>query len=216
MYNVPFVIDNEQPRASVILLHGLGADGYDFAPLAKYINAAIPRLRFVLPHAPKRPIERYSGEVMRAWYDLIDARGEAQHDARGIQASCDQIENLIAEEVKVGIAEQNIALVGFSQGGVIALHTALRRPQPLAAVLALSTYLPLVSSLPEQANHKTMPILLAHGVDDNVVPFIAGKRNKVLLEAQGYVVDWHEYPIAHQVCEEEISDMTTFLARIFS
>lgn len=202
--------------ASIIWLHGLGADGHDFEPIAAALN--LPNTRFIFPHAPYRSVTLNNGYEMRAWYDLYGLSLDSQQDEAGIRQSQSEIEALISAEASRGIRTERIVLAGFSQGGAIALHTALRYPQKLAGVLALSTYLPLKSILAKeahQANHE-IPIFMAHGSFDNVIaPAIAQASAQTLMQ-NGYQPLWHEYPMAHSVCDEEISDIRLFLQSILN
>ena len=198
-------------KVSVIWLHGLGADGNDFAPVVEMLN--LPDIRFILPHAPYRKVTVNNGVEMRAWYDIIEFGGKSAQDEIGIRESQAYIESLIAHEVSLGIAANKIVLAGFSQGGAIALHTALRQQQALAGVLALSTYLPLQPLLAAEktaANQHT-PIFMAHGSHDEVISLAICQRSVEALQAQNYAVDWREYPMAHSVCMEEIDDIRQFL-----
>lgn len=198
-------------KVSVIWLHGLGADGNDFAPVVEMLN--LPDIRFILPHAPYRKVTVNNGVEMRAWYDIIEFGGKSAQDEIGIRESQAYIESLIAHEVSLGIAANKIVLAGFSQGGAIALHTALRQQQALAGVLALSTYLPLqplLAAEKTEANQHT-PIFMAHGSHDEVISLAICQRSVEALQAQNYAVDWHEYPMAHSVCMEEIDDIRQFL-----
>ena len=204
-----------QITASVILMHGLGADGHDFAPIVSKLN--LPHIRFILPHAPEMPVTRNGGYIMPAWYDLYghpnNQTGYPIEDEAGIQVSQHYIHSLIAHEVARGISTKRIMLAGFSQGGAIALYTALRFPQPLAGVLALSTYLPLKSKLAVEANvaNAHCPIFMAHGVADDIISLDMCKNSRSVLLDNHYPVDWHEYAMAHSVCLEEIDDMRAFL-----
>ena len=209
------VIETSQPiRASVIWLHGLGADGHDFEPVVQMLK--IPNTRFILPHAPHRPITANNGYEMPGWYDIIAFGGNSQEDEAGIRATQQQIDELIAQEVARGIPSKKIVLVGFSQGGAIALQTGLRQPEPLAGILALSTYLALESSLAAEASpaNKHIPIFMAHGTVDNVIPMSRAQRSLNALKTNDYQVDWHEYPMAHTLSMEEISDIRDFLNKI--
>ncbi|PPD52169.1 MAG: carboxylesterase [Methylotenera sp.] len=205
------ISSNQNINASVIWMHGLGADGNDFVPVVEMLD--LPHIRFILPHAPYRKVTRNNGYEMRAWYDIYGLTPISREDATGINESQLAIEALIAQEIKRGVPANRIVLAGFSQGGAIALHTALRYPQALAGVLALSTYLPLNSLLAAQkstANQQT-PIFMAHGVDDAIITMETCKASLAILQAQSYRVDWHEYPMAHSVCMEEIADIQQFL-----
>lgn len=204
-------------NASVIWLHGLGADGHDFVPIVGELRLP-PSLaaRFIFPHARPRPVTINNGHVMRAWYDITGlARGNPE-DAAGIRESESVVLGIIASEVAAGIAANRIVIAGFSQGGAIALHSALRYPQRLAGLLALSTYLPLGGSLAAEAAaaNRDLPILMCHGLHDSVVPFELGSGSRDLLAKAGYDVQWRTYPMEHQVCMEEIADIGAWLARI--
>jgi len=203
----------KQPRHSIIWLHGLGADGNDFVPIVDELNLPVA-VRFIFPHAPQRPVTINGGYVMRAWYDIAGSSIETKQDEQGIRDSQAQIEALIAQEVARGIAPDHIFLAGFSQGGAIALHTALRQADPLAGVLALSTYLPLSDkvSAEMQPVTKTAPIFIAHGRADPVVPFNLGVASREALIGLGYQVEWHEYAMQHSVCEQELRDIETWLS----
>jgi phospholipase/carboxylesterase len=207
------------PQASVIWMHGLGADGNDFVPVVQELGlSGPPGVRFIFPHAPMQPVSINNGYVMRAWYDVRwgDLEGRSkQADEKGVRASQAAIDTLINEETANGIAAERIVLAGFSQGGAIALQVGLRYPRKLAGVMALSTYLPLAESFASEAaeaNRKTS-IFMAHGTQDNVVPYQMGLRSKEILSEHGYDVEWHEYPMPHSVCLEEITDIAAWLKR---
>jgi len=204
----------KQPQHSIIWLHGLGADGGDFVPVVDELKLPVA-VRYIFPDAPLRPVTINGGMVMRAWYDITGPGIAAQQDAAGIRAAQSLVEELIAREVALGIAPGNIFLAGFSQGGAIALHTALRQTIPLGGVLALSTYLPLAESAASemQAVTRSMPIFMAHGRADPVIPpALAAASRDALLEL-GYAVEWHEYGMQHSVCGEELGDIGTWLAQ---
>ena len=210
------VIETSQPiKHSVIWLHGLGADGHDFAPIVPELNA--PNTRFIFPHAPHKPITMNNGYEMRAWYDLFGLSMQHQQDEAGMREMQKNIEALIANEVAQGISEDNIVLAGFSQGGAMALFTALRHPKKLAAVLALSTYVSLKEKLADEANpaNQDTPILMAHGRFDNVITLDTCLVSRRLLESLHYKLEWHEYAMAHSVCQEEIDDISRFLSKVF-
>jgi phospholipase/carboxylesterase len=203
------------PRLAVIWLHGLGADGHDFEPIVPELRLKFPA-RFVFPHAPVRPVTINGGMAMRAWYDILGFDRHAREDGAGIRASASAVTALIDREITRGIAAENVVLAGFSQGGAIALHTALREPRRLAGVLALSTYLPLAGTLAGErsvANART-PIFLAHGTADDVLPLALAQSSRRTLEAQGYSVEWHTYPMPHSVCIEEIAAIGAWLAAL--
>jgi phospholipase/carboxylesterase len=202
-------------KHSVIWLHGLGADGHDFAPIVPDLN--MPNTRFIFPHAPHKPITMNNGYEMRAWYDLFGLSLQHQQDEAGMREMQNRIEGLIAIEVAQGITESNIVLAGFSQGGAMALFTALRHPKKLGGILALSTYVCLKEKLAEEANpaNKDVPILMAHGSFDSVITLDTCLVSRNLLESLDYNVEWHEYPMAHSVCAEEIDDISRFLSKAF-
>jgi len=204
------------PRAAVIWLHGLGADGHDFEPIVPELGlpASLP-VRFIFPNAPQRPVTINNGMRMRAWYDILQMGGGAE-DEDGIRESQSQIEALIAGEVKRGIPQGKIVLAGFSQGGAIVLQTALRQREKLAGVMALSTYLPLSKTLATERTPESsaLPIFMAHGRFDNMIGIDRAALSRDALKSLGYAVDWREYPMQHSVCPEEIADIAAFLLRI--
>lgn len=205
----------KQPDYSIIWLHGLGADGHDFVPVAD--EMALPfAVRYLFPHAPKIPVTINGGFVMRAWYDIAGTTIDSEQDEAGIRASHAAIEALIAQEVARGIPEDHIFLAGFSQGGAIALHTALRLQKPLAGVLALSTYLPLSELAAQEMSDHATPIFMAHGRGDTVVPYALGSASHDQLSALGYAVEWHEYAMQHSVCAMELGDIQDWLTRRMS
>jgi phospholipase/carboxylesterase len=203
------------PRLAVLWLHGLGADGHDFEPVVPELGLRFP-VRFVFPHAPVRPVTINGGMAMRAWYDILGFDRRAKEDAVGIRASAAAVSELVDREVERGLSSDRIVLAGFSQGGAIALHTALRSPRPLAGVLALSTYLPLAATLATErsAANARIPLFMAHGTDDNVLPLALAESSRRVLEGLGYAVDWHAYPMAHSVCMEEVSAIGAWLAEL--
>ena len=210
----------EPAAASVIWLHGLGADGHDFVPIVPELKLAKdPAIRFVFPHAPVRPVTLNGGMRMRAWYDIKTLTAEGRADEGAIRESAARLASLIAAERAAGIASARIVVAGFSQGGAIALHAGLRHDEPLGGILALSTYLPLAASLPAEraeANRAT-PILMCHGLYDPVLPHGLGVMARDALRALGYAVEWQEYPMQHQVCLPEIQDISRWLhARLSS
>ena len=207
------------PGVSIIWLHGLGADGHDFESLVPELRLpAQPAVRFVFPHAPFRPVTLNAGYVMRAWYDIsIGEQGFAQ-DGRHIAESVSAVTGFIERETARGIPTARIVLGGFSQGGVIALTTGLRHPQPLAGIAALSAPIIGAEGLAEQVHpvNATTPIFLAHGRQDPLVPFALGQRVRQALLARGLPVEWHEYPMPHSVCLEEVRDMSAWLSRVLA
>jgi len=203
------------PDASIVWLHGLGADGFDFVPLVRELQAlGAPALRYVFPHAPQRPVTINGGHVMRAWYDILGAQIDRREDEAGIRQSQAQVEALIAREQARGIARARIVLAGFSQGGAIALQVGLRQREPLAGLVVLSGYLPLAASAASEATAaaRSMPIFMAHGGDDSVIPIDRAQASRQALVALGCHVQWHEYAIPHSVCEDEIRDLAGFLS----
>jgi phospholipase/carboxylesterase len=208
-----------RPTHVVLWLHGLGADGHDFVPVVEEL--ALPSnlsVRFVFPHAPMRPVSINRGMVMRAWhdYDMIDPSIGVQENLETLRGSQQAIEALIDREVQRGIKADNVVLAGFSQGGALALHTGLRHPERLAGILALSCYLPASQTLAAEAHQANLAtsVFMAHGRSDNVVPLVLATASKRQLLESGYPVEWHEYPIAHTVCREEIDDISQWLKRI--
>jgi phospholipase/carboxylesterase len=203
--------------ASVIWLHGLGADGNDFVPIVPELKLP-PSLavRFVFPHAPMRAVTINNGMRMRAWYDILDLTPGGPQDDAGIRDSAAILAGFIQRERQDGIAAGRIVVAGFSQGGAIALHAALRHPERLAGVMALSTYLPLRTTLAAEASkaNRDIPILMCHGSFDPMLPMRLGSSSRDLLRAEGYTVDWKEYPMQHQVCLEEVQDISKFLCRV--
>ena len=205
-------------NASVIWLHGLGADGYDFEPIANHLlrPGGLPNARFILPHAPEISVTRNNGYIMPAWYDIYGITPLSKEDTEGIEVSRQYIQQLIDNEIRRGIPSQRIVLAGFSQGGAIALHTALREPKQLGAVLALSTYLPLKAKLATEkhaANFHT-PIFMAHGVWDDIITLEMAQSSRDILVQQHYSVSWHEYNMAHSVNNQEITDIERFLQQV--
>ncbi len=210
------------PEGSVIWLHGLGADGHDFEAIVPELGLSRKRsLRFVFPHAPMRPVTINGGMTMRAWYDVLTLERGGPQDEAGIRESGHMLEMLIEREHEREIPYEKIVLAGFSQGGAIALHTALRFPQRLAGLMALSTWLPLQDSFErevvhnEQAQSRDLPIFMAHGSFDPMLPMVLGQHSHKVLEDAGYEVEWHDYPMAHAVCAEEIADIRNWLLSIF-
>jgi phospholipase/carboxylesterase len=210
------ICGNTNPIGSVIWLHGLGADGNDFTPVVKMLD--LPMLRFILPHAPYRKVTINNGYEMRAWYDLFGLTAGSREDEAGINETQANIEKLIQQELDKGIPSNKIVIAGFSQGGAIALHTALRYQQRLAGVIALSTYLPLKSTFAMQKTpqNQQTPIFMAHGTDDDVISIETSRLSLSALQTEQYAVAWHEYPIAHSVSMEEIDDIRIFLLRIIN
>jgi phospholipase/carboxylesterase len=209
----------KNPSSAVIWMHGLGADANDFVPIVNELGLdGAPAVRFVFPNAPMRAVTINNGYVMRAWYDVSfgDLEGKGRRaDEAGVRESQAQIGALVEREAGRGIAHENILLAGFSQGGAVALHTGLRYPRKLGGVLALSTYLPLAESFPQEAaaDNKATPVFMAHGVFDPVVPLVMGAGSMTFLTGLGYAIDWRQYPMQHSVCAQEIQDIGAWLRR---
>jgi phospholipase/carboxylesterase len=207
------------PTATVIVLHGLGADGNDFVPVASELDlAAVGPVRFVFPHAPVMPVTINNGYRMRAWYDILGTDLVRREDENGLRASLAAVEAVLAREKERGIPAHRIVLAGFSQGCAMALLTGLRHRERLAGIVGMSGYLPLAATTAaERADaNATTPVFLAHGTHDNVVPLARGKASADALRALGYPVDWHEYPMAHSVCMEEIQDLNAWLLKVLT
>ena len=200
-----------KPEAAVIWLHGLGADGHDFEPIVPELGLERP-VRFVFPHAPIRPVTINQGMRMRAWYDILQLGGGPEDEA-GLRASQKLTEELIRSQ---GLPASRIVLAGFSQGGAIALLTALRYSERLAGVMALSTYLPLAPKLAAERSkaNSDVPIFMAHGSYDDLIPMGRAQASRDALNALGYPVEWHDYPMPHSVCAPEIADISAFLSRV--
>lgn len=209
----------EEPTVSIIWLHGLGADGHDFEPIVPELglppNSAV---RFIFPHAPQQPVTINGGMVMRSWYDILSMEIAREVDEAGIERSSAQVRELIEQEMDRGIKNENIIVAGFSQGGAIALHTALLYDKPLLGILALSTYLPLQRHVVAGANpvNASIPIFMGHGTYDPVVPVQLGQQSCEHLVGQGYGVEWHTYPMQHAVCMEEIQAVGAWLDKLSS
>lgn len=208
-----------RPTHTILWMHGLGADGNDFVPIVDEL--ALPpnlHIRFVFPHAPMRPVSINRGLVMRAWhdYDVVDPDSGLREDMASLRDSQREIEALIDREKHRGIKPGNIVLAGFSQGGAMALQTGLRYPEKLAAIMALSCYLPASQTLAAEAHRANsgISIFMAHGSADNIVPMTLAAAAKRQLRESGYAVEWHEYPMAHSLCADEIADISDWLKRV--
>lgn len=202
------------PRATVIWLHGLGADGFDFVPIVNELRlpAALP-VRFIFPHAAPRPVTINNGFVMRAWYDIRSFGPERGEDDAGIRESEAVVRNIIEQELAAGLSADRIVIAGFSQGGAMALHSGLRYPQRLAGVIALSGYLPLRATVAKEVAiaNRDVPILMCHGLHDGVVPASLGEASRDLLQDLGYAIEWHTYPMEHSVSMDEVEDISRWL-----
>jgi phospholipase/carboxylesterase len=204
------------PRAAVIWMHGLGADGHDFAGIEREVTPPGAAVRYVYPHAPMMPVTINNGYVMRAWYDVFGVAGERREDEAGVRASQERIEQLIAREKARGIPARAIVLAGFSQGGALALHTGLRHPERLAGVMALSCFLPVARTVATEASaaNRDVPIFMAHGIADDLIPVTRARTARDTLLELGYKVEWHEYPMGHSLCPQEIEEIAAWLQRI--
>ena len=207
------------PRVAIIVLHGLGADGNDFVPIARELDlSAVGPVRFVFPSAPVQPVTINGGMRMRSWYDILGAELDRREDEAGLRASQTLVEALIEAEVARGIPATRIVLMGFSQGCAMTLLTGLRHPQRLAGLVGLSGYLPLAASTAAErsAANADVPIFLAHGRFDGIVPIDRALATRDALLALGYAPAWHEYPMEHSVCLEEIADLNAWLLQILA
>jgi phospholipase/carboxylesterase len=205
-----------QPTASVVWLHGLGADGTDFVPVVDALDLPARPIRFVFPHAPMRAVTINQGYVMRAWYDIVSTDLDRRADERGVRESQRLIEGLVERERGRGVAAERIVLAGFSQGGAIALQTGLRHAERLAGIMALSCYVPLAASLEAErsAANRAVPVFMAHGTHDPVIPLRLARESRDLLLSLGYEVAWHEYPMEHSVSPEEVEAIGMWLRRV--
>lgn len=204
-----------QARSCVIWLHGLGANGHDFVDIIPEL--ALPtnhNIRFIFPHAPKRAVTLNNGFIMPAWYDIFGLSASSQEDAPGIQDAYQILSGLIDEQYQGGIAYNRIVLVGFSQGGALALYTATQFPQPLAGVAGLSTYLPLQETIPNNRFENAVPVFMAHGLSDRIVSLELGEKSRARLQNLGYDVQWHTYPMLHTVCKEELVSLGQWMSEL--
>ena len=206
-----------EPSASVIWLHGLGADGHDFEPIVPELRlpAALPT-RFVFPHAPVRPVTIHGGMAMRAWYDIVTLDRGGPVDSAGIDESSAALETLIDREQERGIEPARIVVAGFSQGGAIAINTILRAEKKLAGLMGLSTWLALPDALQRDNLDTSAPVFMAHGQFDPMIPIQYGRASAERLAAAGFDVEWHDYPMAHAVCPQEIDDIRTWLSGVLA
>ncbi len=213
----PVIIETgSEPTGSIIWLHGLGADGHDFEPIVPELRLPDSlSLRFIFPHAPVQPVTINGGMAMRAWFDILDFAVDAVPDVEGIEASCAMLDSLVAAETERGVPRDRILIAGFSQGGVIAIHTALRSPEPLAGLLALSTWLPLADRLAGYPKHADLPVFMAHGQFDPVLPLPMGVAARDAVRKAGLEPAWLDYPMAHGVCPQEIADISRWLQSVY-
>lgn len=204
------------PVGSVIWLHGLGADGHDFEPIVPELRlpAELP-LRFVFPHAPVRPVTINGGMAMRAWYDIVSLDATGRADAGGVRDSTALLEALINRERERGMDAARIVVAGFSQGGAIAINAALRAEEQLAGLMALSTYIALPGELAESTASRDLAVFMAHGSFDPMIPMHWGRASADRLIAAGFDVEWHDYPMAHAVCPQEIQDIRAWLLKVY-
>jgi len=205
------------PATSIIWLHGLGADGNDFAPIVPELDLPKTAIRFVFPHAPVQSVTINAGMRMRAWYDIADG-AIRREDERGVRASQALIETLIGREKERGTKAERLVLAGFSQGGAIALQTGLRHAERIAGIMALSTYVPIAEHLPAEASaaNRKLPIFMAHGSFDPVIPLVRAQESRKLLQSLGYALEWREYSMPHSVCPEELADIGAWLQKILA
>jgi len=211
------IVGPDEAKYSVIWLHGLGADGHDFEPIVPELDFKTKaQTRFIFPHAPSRPVTLNMGYVMPAWYDIVAIDDQAIQDEAGIRETADRISDLITQEQQRGVASERIVIAGFSQGGAIALHLGLRYPQRLAGILALSSYLPLAQMLAQEAAsaNRKIPIYMAHGEYDPIVPITLAQQSRAHLTTLGYEVDWRVYPMEHSVCPQEIADISRWFDQV--
>ena len=205
------------PTHAVLWMHGLGADGNDFVPIVQELELPMKTaIRFIFPHAPQQEVSINGGLVMRAWYDIKNINLNQHEDEKGIRSSQHAITALIGRENQRGIPSRNIILAGFSQGGVMALHVGLHHPEKLGGIMALSSYLPLTHTLRKEAHiaNASTQIVMAHGSYDPIIPIQLAKASRQLLLQNGYQVEWHEYPMAHSVCAEELIDISKWLRKV--
>ncbi len=209
------VTTGADPVGSIIWLHGLGADGYDFEPIVPELRlpAGLP-LRFVFPHAPVRPVTINGGMAMRAWYDIVSLDAEGRADADGVRESTALLEGLVAREIERGTDEDRIVIAGFSMGGAIAINTALTTKRKLAGLMALSTYLPIAAEADRSTSSRDLPVFMGHGTFDPMVLHAWGKATADKLREIGFTIEWHDYPMAHAVCPEEIRDIREWLLKV--
>lgn len=215
-YDPPVILDCDDAKASIIWLHGLGDDGNGFVPVATYFQQHFPNIRIVLPHAPRQAVSINGGYVMRSWYDIRSMNFTENEDETGFNQSRDYVDQLVKNEVNAGIAEENIILAGFSQGGAVSLYAALSSSRPFAGVIALSCYLPLEQSLARLETQVPRKIFLAHGEYDPLVPLALSKHSDEKLNEWNHQVEWHHYPIEHAVSPDELDDMLHWLKSMFN
>ena len=207
------------PTVAIIWMHGLGADGNDFVPLVRELDlAGLPGIRFVFPHADTMPVTVNGGYVMRAWYDIVHSDLGRREDEGGLRRSQLQVEALIEREKARGIAADRIILAGFSQGCAMALQTGLRHPEKLAGLMCLSGYVPLSATVPSERSEASIdtPIFMVHGRADGVIPIARAEQSRDLLKSIGYQVEWHDYPMQHSLCQEEVEHIGAWLKKVLA
>jgi phospholipase/carboxylesterase len=207
------------PTVAIIWMHGLGADGNDFVPLVRELDlAGLPAIRFVFPHADTMPVTVNGGYVMRAWYDIVHSDLGRREDEGGLRRSQAQVEALIEREKARGIKADHIILAGFSQGCAMALQTGLRHPEKLAGLMCLSGYVPLSATVPSERSEASIdtPVFMVHGRADGVIPIARAEQSRDLLKSIGYQVEWHDYPMQHSLCQEEVDHIGAWLKKILA
>ena len=210
------VTTGASPVGSVIWLDGLGADGHDFEPVVPELHLPVDLpLRFVFPHAPVRPVTINGGMAMRAWYDIVSLDAEGRADAAGVRESTTIVESLIAREIERGVSSERIVIAGFSMGGAIVINTALHTAHRLAGLMALSTYVPIPSEVDDSTGSRDVPVFMAHGTFDPMLPLQWGQLSAQKLQEAGFNIEWHDYPMAHAVCPDEIRDIREWLIRVY-
>lgn len=211
------VINGHEPAGSVIWLHGLGADGHDFEPIVPELRLpAELSLRFVFPHAPVRPVTINGGMAMRAWYDIVSLDATGRADADGVWESTTLLDSLVEREIGRGIDPSRIVIAGFSQGGAVAINAALHAKSRLAGLMALSTYLALPGELDDGKGSRDLPVFMAHGTYDPMIPAQWGRATADALEQAGFSIEFHDYPMAHAVCPQEIADIRSWLLDVYA
>ena len=220
----PVIIETgPDPVGSVIWLHGLGADGHDFEPIVPELRLPSDlTLRFIFPHAPIRPVTINGGMEMRAWYDILSFDAEGRSEESSVRESAQTLQTLLEAEIERGIEPRRIVLARFSQGGAVVLHAGLRYPTAVAGLMLLSTYVPVPGAFAaevaesDESQPRSVPIFMAHGTFDPMLPLALGKESAAMVESAGYTIDWREYPMAHGVCPQEIADIRDFLLEVYS
>lgn len=210
------ITTGSNPKYTILWMHGLGADGNDFVPVVQALDLPATPVRFLFPHAPQQPVTINGGYTMRAWYDIQHTDFSTQEDETGVRRSQHAIVELIEREDRRGISSDHLILAGFSQGAAMALYTGLRHPDRLAGIIALSGYLPLAHKIEREAHiaNRTIPIFMAHGNDDPIVPIELAHTSLHQLREYHYSVTWHEYPMEHTVCDQELTDISRWLRTI--